>query len=646
MKRTFGIIAAILLICAASPLVFGGDLSNDGNSTGNSTVNENATAKETPTVKEVIKTKATIPETKKVNKTHKSDNVTKVEKVTKAANITSNSASESSVVNKTETTTSTVKLSVINNTEPVSSASPAQIEQVTQSVGELTDKIETTMSGGGGCAPKVDEITKAVDNFSNEMNNSVIDNGSGELCNYSSDSVSYNSSDMGNIASDIDSIGNVTLDPTNTTIVHVPAGQRADKIINDAISGASAGKTIYLPDGTYVLGDSIILKSGVNLIGAGINKTVIFGNGEIAGGAGSDVIGGYLIGDNVCDVEIAGMRFRSDANEIHDGGDGEGRNCIALLDSDNVKVHDIYFEKYLYSDGVKVRGSKNISIYNCQSISVGHDFVELINSQGSVVNNLIDVMINCGIRLDDSGNSLVSHNTIYDDTGSGWNAIEIEDIQNNNVIDHNIIHDLRGSKGNYAIQYVHGDGDLTVSNNVIWGTTGTVSGGNPKMLNNIICPENQNVSYWTEKGYGYNGNTFEMNFSESNQSFCTNETKEEIKNALFDSADIVKSMQNIMNTSVVQASIDYNLSGDILESSSDDLVTVQQILTVGENNSTKSRLTDEEAEYAKSLIEESQAKTEMYKKITEMSIKNQEIAREMLNKSIETMNSNGTIEGV
>lgn len=289
------------------------------------------------------------------------------------------------------------------------------------------------------------------------------------------------------------------------------AGQQIDvgtgynsSSISDALAVANSGDTIFVHPGTYYV-DTINLKSGVSLIGSGYSDTIIEGSSTSGGIAGSKSPLGWLNGNGINDVEISGFTFTSDASRIDDGGDGETRNCILLADCSNVKIHNLYFKRYLYNDGVKVHDSSNIHVYDCVSKSVGHDFVEYLNgcTDCDVINCLIDVQTNTGIRFDDTTNCRASRITIYDDQGSGWCAFEIEDTMTNCVIDHCIVRNFHGSTNNAAVQYVHADGSLTVSNCVGWDNNGV--SGSPELINTDFSVSPQDESYWVSQGYGYDG---------------------------------------------------------------------------------------------------------------------------------------------
>jgi parallel beta-helix repeat protein len=288
-------------------------------------------------------------------------------------------------------------------------------------------------------------------------------------------------------------------------ILHVGSDQTYSTI-QSAVNDAKSGDTVYVHAGTYVLAERLVMKSGILLQGESYNNTILVGGGTTGGVRSGKESNGWIYCNGISNFEICSLKFTSTATGTGDGGRGETRNCILLKDCSNVQIHDLYFQRYLYNDGIKCHRGNNVIVYDCLSFSVGHDFVEFLSgTKNSKVSNCkIDVQTNTGIRLDNASDCLIEYCTIYDDTHSGWCAIEIENSQNNNVIDRCIIRNMHGSTGNAAIQYVHASGSLTVQNCVMWDCPGGwVRGGSPKMIDNIFDADPQDEHYWVKQGYGY-----------------------------------------------------------------------------------------------------------------------------------------------
>ena len=288
------------------------------------------------------------------------------------------------------------------------------------------------------------------------------------------------------------------------TVDVTASGSNDQVILNNAISSANAGDVLRL-HGTFVLASTVNLKSGITLLGDGANLTTIYGGTVCGGTSGSQTSGAWLELRGVNNVEISRMTFTSGASGIGDGGHGESRNCMLVSKSTNVRIHDLYFKRYMYNDGVKVQGGSNIYVYNCVAKSVGHDCVEFLGGckDSAVWNCLIDIQTNTGIRFDNTNNCTAAYITVYGDQGSGWCAFEIEDTITNCRVDHSIVRNLHGSTGNAAVQYVHAKGSLTVSNCVTWDVKSNVAGGSPKLINNKFGASPQSESYWVSQDYGY-----------------------------------------------------------------------------------------------------------------------------------------------
>lgn len=289
---------------------------------------------------------------------------------------------------------------------------------------------------------------------------------------------------------------------TQSTIsVNVTPVTDAQTTINSAINSVALGATssnpgyVLLTAGTYKISEPILLKSNVVLKGAG-DGTIIFANGQVCNSTGAPA---YIFGSNVSNVEIRNLQFQSTAKGPQDGGHG-ARQCINLNSANNSVVHDILFTPYLYSDGVRIEKSTNITVYNCR-IRAGHDGISFLldSSNCRAYNNDIDIRVNTGIRVRDAKGIRLDHNNFYGLHRKGWCCTEMEE----NVqieIDHNIFHDYIGSSGNAAVQPRHANGSVSVHDNVLWNV-GKISMGSGS--GNIINPSNKNVKDWVLKGYGY-----------------------------------------------------------------------------------------------------------------------------------------------
>jgi parallel beta-helix repeat protein len=286
-----------------------------------------------------------------------------------------------------------------------------------------------------------------------------------------------------------------------TITVSPTSGAKAETAINSAISSAASGATssspgyVILTAGTYQISSPIKLKSNVVLKGAG-DSTIIYATGSVCNSASAP---GYVYGSGVSNAEVSNLQFKSSAKGTSDGGHGSYRNCIRIISSSNVKVHDILFSPYLYGDGVRISKSSGINVYNCR-INSGHDGISFFSASNCrAYNNEIDIRVNTGIRVYSSKNIEIDHNTFYGLHNSGWCCTEMEGSLSGIKIHHNIFHDYKGSSGNAAVQPVSASGTVSVYKNVLWNV-GSIKYGTTS--DNIINPSDTTVSTWVAKGYG------------------------------------------------------------------------------------------------------------------------------------------------
>ena len=289
----------------------------------------------------------------------------------------------------------------------------------------------------------------------------------------------------------------------NTVTVN-PSGSNAQTAINNAINSVASGATssnpgvVLLGAGTYKISAPIVLKSNVVLKGAG-DSTIIFATGSVCNSEGSP---GYIFGSGVSNVEISHLQFQSTATGPKDGGHGGYRNCIRFTSVSDSKVHDILFDRYLYGDGVRISKSSGIDVYNCRIQSSGHDGVSFLSGtkDSRMYNCYVEVQTNTGVRIDNSANIEVDHNTFTGSAGSGWCCVELENKLTNANVHHNIMHDFKGSSSSAGIGNVHASGSISVHDNVMWNVSPYVQVGSGS---NILGPSDRSVDNWVAKGYGY-----------------------------------------------------------------------------------------------------------------------------------------------
>lgn len=268
--------------------------------------------------------------------------------------------------------------------------------------------------------------------------------------------------------------------------------------INQAINAASSGDTVYLHAATYNITSPIFVKSGITLRGDG-NNTVIHAAGDNVCNSETETGSSYVIGLDVSNVTICYLRFTSTANDKNDGGHGDGRNCIEFRRASGCTVHNVTFTRWLWNDAVRIRGSSNMTVHDCQ-INAAHDGVSFFRTKGGrVYNNNISVQINNGVRTDGAENIEIDHNTFTSTPAlGGWCCVQIQNEARNINIHNNIFHDTAGKTG--IAPYSFSGSNVSVHDNVFWNCAKPIDVGSSS--NNIMNPTDQNVSNWVAQGFG------------------------------------------------------------------------------------------------------------------------------------------------
>ena len=106
--------------------------------------------------------------------------------------------------------------------------------------------------------------------------------------------------------------------------------------------------------------------------------------------------------------------------------------------------------------------------------SAGHDGVAFLSDSRNcrMYNCDVQVQTNSGVRMDNSDNCQVDHNTFTGRAGSGWCCVQLQNSLINANIHHNIMHDFRGSSRSAAgMGNVRASGSIHVHNNVMWNVS-------------------------------------------------------------------------------------------------------------------------------------------------------------------------------
>jgi parallel beta-helix repeat protein len=216
--------------------------------------------------------------------------------------------------------------------------------------------------------------------------------------------------------------------------------------IQDAISAANKGDTIYVYSGTYV--EHLIMSKSLRLIGENKNTTIIDGNGN------GDVI--ILIAD---DVSISGFTIQhSGSGVLVDAG-------IEVYSDGNTIVGNTIAQNGEYGLGVFLNRSSHNTIKNNTLYACGLEGVFLVESNHNLIeNNEIFHTGHCSIVLSRSSYNTIVHNDMYENHDA---AVSLWPYSTYNEIAWNRMHDLPWS----GMGIWEGSNDNVVHHNIILNTT-------------------------------------------------------------------------------------------------------------------------------------------------------------------------------
>ncbi len=236
-------------------------------------------------------------------------------------------------------------------------------------------------------------------------------------------------------------------DPSGTGVATaelVPEG-RDSTALAAAIQHSERGTTIRLPPGTFELTESVRLKSGVKLIGAGQDQTVFIYSG--------DKPDPFISLTDCEDVEIAHLTLDGRSRPLGQDGIRAG-NCRKLL-LHHLTIHNLAKGKSSFVHGIifsgrnptMERGVTDSTISDCriETVGLGAEYGGGIRmAWGSVRNrvehNVIRATGRGGIFGDHSAELVIRHNQV---SGSGGEGLGIEiwggcprSLLEDNVVDH------------------------------------------------------------------------------------------------------------------------------------------------------------------------------------------------------------------
>lgn len=296
-----------------------------------------------------------------------------------------------------------------------------------------------------------------------------------------------------------------------------------------AVATAQAGDTLQLPPGTWEWRESVRLKSGLRLLGAGQDQTIIHWSGEKAAP--------FITLRDCEEVEIA--RLTLDGRERPLGQDGiRGGNCRRvflhhltirnLAKGPSAFVHGIMFSG---RNPTMEEGVTDSRISECvlENIGVGAEFGGGIrmawgSARNTVERNVVRRTGRGGIFGDHSSDLVIRSNNV---TGSGGEGLGIEiwggcprSLIEDNVIDHwlsvdqgnrtavrrNIVGADDGTLKGYGIEIIASD--VIVTDNVVRrGAAIGLSVSNKPRKNNVFWGYNRvsDCAQWGAQWQGESG---------------------------------------------------------------------------------------------------------------------------------------------
>jgi len=157
---------------------------------------------------------------------------------------------------------------------------------------------------------------------------------------------------------------------------------------------ASAGRTVFVPAGTYLISQTIVLLSDVTLIGDGVGSVIRLANGS-----------------NVHMFQNSNYSSGSNENIVFD----------RLVIDGNVanQTNNGTYNKH----GIRMRGVSYLTVRNCEIKNVGTDCINLINCTNPVIrHNELHGAYNHAVTFENTHGLLGESNTIHD-CGSKTDAL-------------------------------------------------------------------------------------------------------------------------------------------------------------------------------------------------------------------------------
>ncbi len=301
--------------------------------------------------------------------------------------------------------------------------------------------------------------------------------------------------------------------------------------INNAITAARAGDTIFMPAGTFNISQKIVARTNITLAGAGLDTTTL----RFGGSASAPL----LDIENVSNVEC--RNFTLDGNNSTAATQGIYAHNASTLSLHDLAVknlaintgfspHAIYFDTNVVHSLIQNTTLSNIGLTSewGAGIRLGHG-----SSFNRVLNNTISNTGRGGILADDGSTDLIIRNNTV--TGSGGEGLGIElqtgcdrAIVEDNNIDHwlsvdasnfcsirrNNVSDKTGVYKYAGLELVDAHDDLFADNVIDSGQQLGISISGPQPKTNCVFLRNiiKNPSTWGVQVQGDAGGASQLYF--------------------------------------------------------------------------------------------------------------------------------------
>jgi len=282
--------------------------------------------------------------------------------------------------------------------------------------------------------------------------------------------------------------------------------------INNAISAASNGDSVYLHAGTYKISAPIYIQNKNNIIikGDGTSNTIVQAS-SYAAFLGTGYMSMIQI-TGTTNSELCGFTIKGVSPQVQpedydrESSNDNSENGISILSSSNNKIHDLDFT-LISMDGIFSDECNGINIYNCVFNRPLHDCITCWDASNfHIYNCFMSIGSDSGVRFAYSKDSELSTCTMNVNSGLyGNGGVYFEHTISNIIVDKNIFRDM-DSHIIGAIFVRTGEtttGTATVNDNVFYNCYRDIVPGALQITqNNNLYPTT--TADWTAQGYGAN----------------------------------------------------------------------------------------------------------------------------------------------